>query len=294
MAHLFLLEITLGVVMNAYLEILRPGNAIMAVIAIFLMAIISGKFTLEVLIAAVAVFLVTGAGNAINDFFDHKIDAINKPERPIPSGRIPLKTAGIYSIFLFVIGIAIAFYINWLLGMIALLSSFLMVYYAYGLKKKYIIGNLVISFLTGLCFVFGGIAVGEIIISIYLGFYAFLMTMAREIVKDMEDMEGDKEEGATTLPIVHGKRTSSILAAFFMIIASLTSPILYFLNIFNIFYLIILILAIVLFLTGAISILMDQSLENTRKISKRIKIGMGIVFVAFALGSQFSALLLNI
>jgi geranylgeranylglycerol-phosphate geranylgeranyltransferase len=280
--------------MNAYLEILRPGNAIMAVVTVFLMAIISGKFTMEALIAAVVVFLVTGAGNSINDFFDHKIDAINKPERPIPSGRIPLKTAGIYSVSLFVIGILIAFYINWLLGMIALLSSLLMIYYAYDLKTKCLIGNLSISFLTGLCFVFGGIAVGEIIISIYLGFYAFLMTMAREIVKDMEDMEGDKEEGATTLPIVYGKRTSSILAAFFMISASLTSPILYILNIFNIFYLIILILAIVIFLTGAISILRDQSLENTRKTSKRIKIGMGIVFVAFALGSQFLALSLNI
>jgi geranylgeranylglycerol-phosphate geranylgeranyltransferase len=284
----------LGINMNAYLEILRPGNAFMAVIAIFIMAIISGKFTLEVLAAAVVVFLVTGAGNAINDYFDHKIDAINKPERPIPSGRISLNNAGIYSAFLFVVGTAIAFYINWLLGMIALLSSLLMVYYAYDLKTKCIIGNLVISFLTGLCFVFGGIAVGEIIISIYLGFYAFLLTMAREIVKDMEDMEGDKEMGATTLPIVHGKRISSILAAFFMIFASLTSPILYILNIFNIFYLIILMLAIVLFLTGAISVLRDQSLENTRRISKRIKVGMGVVFIAFALGSQFLASLLNV
>jgi geranylgeranylglycerol-phosphate geranylgeranyltransferase len=284
----------LGINMNAYLEILRPGNAFMAVIAIFIMAIISGKFTLEVLAAAVVVFLVTGAGNVINDYFDHKIDAINKPERPIPSGRISLNNAGIYSAFLFVVGTAIAFYINWLLGMIALLSSLLMVYYAYDLKTKCIIGNLVISFLTGLCFVFGGIAVGEIIISIYLGFYAFLLTMAREIVKDMEDMEGDKEMGATTLPIVHGKRISSILAAFFMIFASLTSPILYILNIFNIFYLIILMLAIVLFLTGAISVLKDQSLENTRRISKRIKVGMGVVFIAFALGSQFLASLLNV
>jgi geranylgeranylglycerol-phosphate geranylgeranyltransferase len=284
----------LGINMNAYLEILRPGNAFMAVIAIFIMAIISGKFTLEVLAAAVVVFLVTGAGNVINDYFDHKIDAINKPERPIPSGRISLNNAGIYSAFLFVVGTAIAFYINWLLGMIAFLSSLLMVYYAYDLKTKCIIGNLVISFLTGLCFVFGGIAVGEIIISIYLGFYAFLLTMAREIVKDMEDMEGDKEMGATTLPIVHGKRISSILAAFFMIFASLTSPILYILNIFNIFYLIILTLAIVLFLTGAISVLRDQSLENTRRISKRIKVGMGVVFIAFALGSQFLASLLNV
>jgi geranylgeranylglycerol-phosphate geranylgeranyltransferase len=275
--------------MNPYLEILRPGNAVMAVIAIFLMAVISGQFTLEALMAAVVVFLVTGAGNSINDYFDHKIYAINKPERPILSGRIALKMALIYSLLLFIIGIIIGFLINWILGIIALLASLLMIYYARDLKTKCLIGNMSISFLTGLCFVFGGVAVGQILVSIYLGIYAFLMTMAREIVKDMEDLEGDKEEGATTLPIIYGKRTSAIIAAIFMLIASLNSPILYFMGIFNIFYIIILIIAIVVFVVGAMSILRDQSLKNTRKISKRIKMGMAIVFLAFALGSPFLA-----
>jgi len=273
--------------MNPYLEILRPGNAIMAVIAIFLMAIISGEFTLEVLMAAVVVFLVTGAGNSINDYFDHKIDAINKPQRPIPSGRISLKGALIYSLFLFAVGVIIAFAIDLLLGIIALFSSLLMIYYARDLYTKCLIGNMSISFLTGLCFIFGGIAVEQITVSIYLGFYAFLMTMAREIVKDMEDQEGDRKEGATTLPIVYGNRTSSILASLFMIIASVTSPILYFIGIFSVFYLPILFLAIVIFLYSAISILKDQSTENSGKISKKIKLGMAITFLAFAVGSPF-------
>lgn len=278
--------------MNPYLEILRPGNAIMAVIAIFLMAVISGKFTLEALMAAVVVFVVTGAGNSINDYFDHKIDAINKPKRPIPSGRISLKTALIYSISLFALGIILAFLINILLGIIALLSSILMIYYARDLKTKCLIGNLSISFLTGLCFVFGGIAVNQIAVSIYLGFFAFLMTMAREIVKDMEDVEGDKLEGAATLPIIHGMGTSSTLAAFFMILASLGSPLLYFVGIFSIFYLPVLFVAIIIFLYCAISILKDQSTGNAAKVSKRIKLGMAITFVAFAVGSPFLASLL--
>ncbi|MDY9922452.1 UbiA family prenyltransferase [Methanobacterium sp.] len=277
--------------MNPYLEILRPGNAIMAVIAIFLMAVISGKFTLEALMAGVVVFIVTGAGNSINDYFDHKIDAINKPERPIPSGRISLKTALIYSIFLFVMGIIIAFSINLLLGMIAFLSSVLMIFYARDLKTKCLVGNMSISFLTGLCFVFGGIAVGQIVVSIYLGFFAFLMTMAREIVKDMEDVEGDKIEGAATLPILRGMQTSSILAAAFMILASIGSPLLYFMGIFSVFYLPVLFLAIIIFLYSATSILKDQSIENAKNVSKRIKLGMAITFVAFAVGSPFLATL---
>ncbi len=271
--------------MNAYLEILRPFNAMMAVITIILMAVISGQFTFNVFLAGIVVFVATGAGNAINDYFDHKIDAINRPERPIPSGRISLKTAGIYSTLLFAVAIIIGFIIGPLPGIIVFLSSLLMVYYAYSLKKKCLIGNLSISFLTGLSFVLGGVVVNEILISIYLGFFAFLMTMAREIVKDMEDMEGDKMEGDSTLPIVYGKRVSSIMAAFFMILASLASPVLYFLGIFNILYLLVLAVGIVIFLRGSVLILKDQSTQTTKKISKQIKIGMAVVFLAFFIGS---------
>ncbi|MBM4240657.1 MAG: geranylgeranylglycerol-phosphate geranylgeranyltransferase [Euryarchaeota archaeon] len=275
--------------MNSFLEIIRPWNAVMAVIAVLLMAIISVNFTLDVLLACAVVFVVTGAGNAVNDYFDHRIDAINKPERPIPSGRISLKTAEIYSLSLFIVGIVLAFVIGLIPGVIALLSSLLMIFYAYNLKRKLLIGNLSISFLTGLCFVFGGVVVSKIELSIFLGFFAFLMTMAREIVKDMEDVEGDRVEGASTLPIIYGERISSIFAAFFMIFASLSSPILYFLGFFSIYYLIVLVIAIAVFLLCAISILKDQSLDNTIKVSKRIKIGMGIVFLAFAVGSPFLA-----
>ena len=273
--------------MNAYLEIIRPGNALMAVITVLLMVIISGNFTYDVLAAFVVVFIVTGAGNSVNDYFDHKIDAINKPRRPIPSGRISLKAAGMYSLALFAVGIVLAFFIGLIPGIIVISSSILMIYYAYSLKKKFLIGNIVISFLTGLSFVFGGVVVGEITVSILLGFYAFLMTMAREIVKDMEDVEGDKIEGARTLPIISGLRISSILAGFFMIFASLSSPILYFIGIFTVFYLPLLFIAIILFLWGALSILKDQSVKNTAKVSKRLKIGMGITFLAFAAGSPF-------
>lgn len=280
--------------MNAYLEILRPFNALMGVVAVLLVALISGNFTLAVIVACVIVFIFTGAGNAINDYFDYKIDAINKPERPIPSGRIALKTALIYSVSLFVLSSIMAFIIGIAPGMIVILSAVLMYLYAKRLKTSCLVGNLSIAFLTGLCFVFGGVVLNAVELSIVLGVYAFLMTMAREIVKDMEDVEGDSIEGASTFPIKYGMRKSSILAAAFMLIASLTSPILYFIGIFNIIFLIVMLFAIYLFLSCAISTLRDQSVENTRKVSKQIKIGMGIVFMAFALGSPIITNLLQI
>lgn len=274
--------------MNPYLEIIRPGNAFLAVISILLVAFIGGVFNLPVLIACVVVFVVTGFGNLINDYFDYKIDKINKPDRPIPSGRISRKTAGYYSLALAIMGniLAISF-LGLIPELIVFISTILMFYYAYSLKKKLLVGNILISFLTGLSFVFGGVIVGATIISVYLGFYAFLTTMMREIVKDMEDVEGDREEGAHTLPIAHGMKTSSILAAAFMIFASLTSPILYFIGILTIWYLPILLIAILIFLKAAVSILRDPSIENSRKISKRVKIGMVVTLLSFAAGSPF-------
>ena len=276
------------IIMNPYLEIIRPGNAILALISILLMAIITGVFTSPVLVACIVVFLATAYGNVVNDYFDHKIDAINKPERPIPSGRISLKNAGYYALALALLGNILAFLLLGLLPeLIVLISTLLMFYYAHTLKKKLLIGNFLISFLTGLSFIFGGIVVGATIPSIYLGFYAFLTSMMREIVKDMEDVKGDRLEGAHTLPIAYGMKTSSFLAASFMIFASITSPILYFMGILTIWFLPILFVAIIIFLSAALSILKDRSSENAQKISKRVKIGMMITLISFAAGSPY-------
>ncbi|BDH78935.1 MAG TPA: UbiA family prenyltransferase [Methanothermobacter sp.] len=272
--------------MKVYMEILRPVNAIMAVVSVLLVALIGWEFDLRVLVACFVVFIATGAGNVINDYFDYEIDAINRPQRPIPSGRIRRGVAGAYGIGLFILASALGFYLGPLPGFIVVGSSLLMIYYAHTLKRKCFIGNLVVSFLTGLSFVFGGLIVGETVKAAYIGFYAFLMTMAREIIKDMEDIEGDKMEGATTLPIKYGHRIASIIAATFMLIASLTSPILYTINIFSILYIPILSIAIIVFLKAAFKILKDPRKETAGEVSKQIKIGMGITFIAFALGSR--------
>ncbi|MCL2687496.1 MAG: UbiA family prenyltransferase [Methanobrevibacter sp.] len=285
--------------MNAYLEILRPGNAIMAVIAVILIAIIAKNYNLPIILCALAVFIVTGGGNVINDYFDYKIDAINKPSRPIPSGRISLKNAYTYASLLFItaiiLGITISYLIdNFIPALIIALSSLLMYYYAHTLKKIALIGNIAVSLLTGLCFIFAGIIIaydGDIVslkivaISAYIGFFAFLMTMAREITKDMEDIEGDKVEKARTFPIKYGLKISSYLATSLMILAIVLSPLLYIYNIFNIYYILILLIGIIMFLYGVYKILKDQNPETCAKVSKFIKIGMMIVFIAFTIGS---------
>ena len=279
--------------MNPYIEILRPGNALMGAIAIILIAIIDKTISIPIILAMLAVFFETAAGNVINDYFDYNIDLINKPERPIPSGRISLKAGRNYGYLQFLLGTVCGFLIsyltnNWIPFVIVLIADVILYLYAYKLKTTPLIGNLAVGFMTGFGFVFGGFTINtpEIITtSIFLGFFAFIMTTAREIIKDIEDIEGDKSEGAKTLPILIGEKIPAILAVCLIIIDCALCPLLYYYHIFGIYYLFVIAIAVLLFLYSAILILKSQDRQTAHKASKYLKIGMLIAFVAFIFGS---------
>ena len=279
--------------MNPYIEILRPGNALMGAIAIVLVAIIDRSFTLPIILAMLAVFFETAAGNVINDYFDYNIDLINKPERPIPSGRISLKAGRNYGYLLFLLGTICGFLIsfltsNWIPFAIVLIADVVLYLYACKLKSTPLIGNLTVGFMTGFGFVFGGFAINNptiILTSIYLGFFAFVMTTARELIKDIEDMEGDKSEGAKTLPILYGEKPTAILAVILIIIDCALCPLLYYNHIFGFYYLIVIAIAVILFLYSAILIIRNQDRRTAGKASKYLKIGMLVAFVSFIFGS---------
>lgn len=281
--------------MNPYIEILRPGNALMGAISIILVAIIDKTLSIPIILAMIAVFFETAAGNVINDYFDYNIDLVNKPERPIPSGRISLKNGKNYAYFLFLAGTICGFLIsyltnNWIPFIIVLIADVILYLYAYKLKATPLIGNLAVGFMTGFGFVFGGFTINNpdiVITSIFLGFFAFVMTTAREIVKDIEDVEGDKKDGAKTLPILIGKKTPAILASILIVIDCALCPLLYTYHIFGVLYLIIIAIAVILFIYSAIIILKSQDEASAHKSSKLLKIGMLIAFLSFALGSFF-------
>ena len=279
--------------MNPYIEILRPGNALMGAIVVVLVAIIDRSFTLPIILAMLAVFFETAAGNVINDYFDYQIDLINKPERPIPSGRISLNAGKNYGYLLFLLGTICGLLIslltdNWIPFIIVLIADVVLYLYAYKLKATPLIGNLAVGFMTGFGFVFAGFSLNNpniIMISMYLGFFAFVMTTARELVKDIEDMEGDKAEGARTLPILYGEKITAILASILIIVDCALCPLLYYINIFGFYYLMVIAVAVILFIYSAILIIRNQDRTTAAKVSKYLKIGMLIAFVAFIFGS---------
>lgn len=265
----------------------------MGAIAIILVAIIDRSFNLPIILAMLAVFFETAAGNVINDYFDYNIDLINKPERPIPSGRISVTAGRNYGYLLFLLGTVCGFLIsfltdNWIPFGIVLIADVVLYLYAYKLKSTPLIGNMTVGFMTGFGFVFGGFCLNNptiILTSVYLGFFAFVMTTARELVKDIEDMEGDRAEGAKTLPILYGERITAVLAFVLIIVDCALCPILYFNQIFGFYYLIVIAVAVILFIYCAIMIIRNQDRPTAARVSKYLKIGMLIAFVAFICGS---------
>lgn len=262
--------------MKVLLEILRPFNCLMAGAAAIIGLLIAGGFDAEMSAKIfLAVFLITGAGNAVNDYYDREIDAVNRPNRPIPSGRISPRGAAAYSLLLFAFGCIFAGLVNQLCLAIALFNSLLLFFYARNLKATPLAGNLCVAYLTGSTFLFGGAAFGVegIEANIVPAGLSFLATMSREIAKDIEDMEGDRQGGAKTLPILAGEKISAALAAAF----SLAGIALSFLPSFGTAYLVIVAVADIFLLSSVWKIAKGDASGS----QKALKLGMAVALAAF-------------
>jgi len=184
--------------MFGYLEIIRPKNCLMAAFAVLIGSFLVLKMDLlevwePVAFAMGAAFLITGAGNAINDYFDVEADRLNRPDRPIPSETVSVRGALAFSIVLFIAGILLSAFTNFLTLGIAAFNSILLLFYSWSLQHKTFFGNFTVAYLTGSTFLFGGAAVGNIQLPLVFGLLAGLVTVSREIFKDLEDIEGDKK-----------------------------------------------------------------------------------------------------
>ncbi len=204
-----------------YIKIIRPSVCFITVFGIIAGSIISGvSQPILVILASLSAFLITGAGNVINDYFDVEIDRINAPHRPIPSGKIPKKTALKYGIAIDIIGLVFAWFVNIYFLFIALINSVVLAAYAWKLKRTPLIGNFATAYLAASSFLAAGLirdfplGLNSALMAVTV--ISFMGTVSREIFKDIEDVKGDKKMGAKTLPILWGERVSLALAYLFM------------------------------------------------------------------------------
>jgi len=205
-----------------FITITRPVNSFVAGLAAIVAYLIdTGTVIPESLLLFFIVSLITAAGNVINDFFDAEIDAINRPDRPIPSGAISRGAAQGFAITLFLAGILVSFFTNPLCVGIAIFNAVLLIAYAAKLKSTPLLGNIVVAYLSASIFLFGGALNGfdGLVRIIPIAAITFFAMLSRELLKDAEDVEGDRAGGADTVPIRIGIKKTSEFALITAVLA---------------------------------------------------------------------------
>ena len=273
----------------AYLELARPLNGMIAFISAWLGGLFASQgnmgnlINIRLLLVSISALVLLSAGNAINDYCDYDIDRINRPRRPLPSGRIRRTSALIFAIVLTAIGIYLGTLINRNATIIAILVCVALVCYAFYLKRTPFVGNLVVSGLTGLTFIAGGVAIDSVQGTLVPAIFAFLFTTAREIVKDLEDIEGDLKNNARTLATLN-PRIAVRTAIGFMTSVILFSPIPYLFGWYSWHYLIVVLIGVDVVLIGlAIRLYQDASRESCASIQRWMKwdifVGLGTIYL---------------
>ncbi len=260
----------------------RPHNIAVAVFCVatgFIMAAWPAGLP-WVLLSVVG--LVTAAGNVINDYYDLDIDRINKPARVLPSGSISRKQAGtVYAVVLVSIAV-LFFFLPWGLRVWIIIWVILLHLYSARLKRKYLAGNLLVSLVTGSGFVIGAYVGGNIITGAFPAVCTFLFVLGRELVKDCEDLEGDRKCGARTVPVVSGRKAALIIAAVIFILLAVGFIIPWFMGFYNgVYGLIMFISVLPILLISAIFSLREK---HYALVSLLLKLGMFFGIMAFLFG----------
>lgn len=211
--------------MRPYLAILRPNNILLTLFTqgVFMIAASRTRYFNidwsniiwpESLLIILTCCLTAAGGYIINDLFDVETDHINRPNKRILKRDISHKAAIVYYIILTALGQICGYYAGLGIGLFASAIAVLLYFYSSDLKAMGLPGNSLIAFMSGSVIYIASRGIHEINSAYFAeyAFLAFLLTMARELVKDAEDVEGDKEQGCETFPILHGTRKTNILS----------------------------------------------------------------------------------
>ncbi len=214
--------------LTGFIQVTRLWNLLIIVMAhyftaAFLLATDQIIFNKSLFILSLSTVLIAAAGYIINDYYDVKIDLINKPKRVVVGRILKRRVAMVAHTILNITGIGLGFTLSIKIGLLNFFCALLLWSYSNQLKRMALIGNLSVAFLTGLsiyviAFFFDP---GNIMIIAY-SLFAFAFTLIREIIKDMEDLKGDATFGCKTLPVVYGiRKTKNViyfLSAFFLVL----------------------------------------------------------------------------
>lgn len=183
--------------------------------AIFLVSDFSKKKnilgSLDFLLLTVSTILIAAGAYIINDYYDQKIDMINRPEKVVVGTKLRRRLAMAAHAGLSITGVCLGFLIKVEIGVIHIFSTFSLWYYSNSFRRLPIIGNLIVAFMSGLTLLLVPIFLGrnEPIVYVY-AIFAMSIILVREIIKDIEDVKGDSTFGCQSIPVVWGIRGAKI------------------------------------------------------------------------------------
>ena len=274
-----------------FVRLMRPPNCLMMGFAVLVGAVVaSGRplldKALELVYGFTTGFTLLAASNALNDYHDREIDAINEPSRPIPSGLVRPREALAFSAALTVLGLLFAFLTSFKCFLMALLASAIAdSYVTYG-KRTGLPGNAMVSSCVAIPFLYGSlITTGRItgLVALFASI-AFLANLGREVNKGIVDMAGDASKGIRTVAVRWGPKAAAVLSAVFYMTAVGLSwlPVVY--GMVSLAYLPPIVLTDLGFIHASSSILKDYGRENAKKVKNEVLLWMTTGMIGFVVG----------
>ncbi len=258
-----------------FIKLLRPLNIAVAAFAVLVSAYILGVYEQYFILTCVVIVVIAynGAANAFNDYCDYEIDLINRPNRPLSRGMITSFQALSFAVILFAIGSVTAFQLPFYARLTAVgVAMPLIIIYSMRLKGTPLLGNISVAIILGLTFVFCGLSFNKLGPMIMPAILAFGLTLVRELIKDIADVEGDNSAGLKTLPLVIGKKKAITVAMIKAVLIGLVSLIPYYLNIYGNYYLILLVIGVEIPLAIVVVLFMKSpSISTARQSEKLLK-----------------------
>lgn len=253
---------------------------------------------LDFILLVAATVLITAGGYVINDYFDIKTDLINRG-KVIVGTKIPRRKAMMLHNVLNITGVAAGFYLSaregfiWM-GILFLIVSGLLYFYSASYKRQFLVGNLMVAVLTAMVpmlvvifeapvlyqyYAINAVKIPDLSIIFYwvggFAIFAFLTTLAREIIKDIEDFEGDVAYGRNTVPVVIGILTSKIVTVCLLFVTLLMLYLVWFIYLNDFITLIYITVAVAIPLVYVIfQIIFSQSRKQLHSASRIMKIVM--------------------
>lgn len=210
--------------MLEYLKVTVPEHILLAIGGAFVgLAVSGGTLGFNVILAFISLALLVAGFNTFNGVTDFKVDLINKPHRPIPSGKITRQNATLYSIIIYAIGLYIAFNLTSQYLIIYSISVILSILYSLPiirLRKRFLINSISVTTLYGLlCPLAGWALMPSNPVPIYLLAFLLLFGFSLSITKDFEDFMGDKVYSNKTIPVIIGSKGAVFITSITLIIS---------------------------------------------------------------------------